>query len=104
MRSQDEEFSQVFVPTSAGASKLLLAAGGGLTRNPPHQAANPRPFLKAAPLPMAAIVVVAIDHRSNSGDRDQAPAWFKFAGDAHNQLVRFLDLSVQVLHLPPQLC
>ncbi|MGA8089752.1 MAG: hypothetical protein WCA10_20940 [Terracidiphilus sp.] len=41
--------------------------------------------------------------RSDSGDRDQAPARFKFAGDAQDPLVVFLDLSVQALHLQPQL-
>src|ERR1700750_679034 len=39
------------------------------------------------------------DYGSDSGDRDQAPAWFKFAGDACDQLVAFLDLSMQVRHL-----
>jgi hypothetical protein len=43
------------------------------------------------------------NHWSDSRNRDQSPAGFKFVGDAHDQLVGFLDLSVQVLHLQPQL-
>ena len=60
MRSLHEEFSQIFVPASGCSGQLLLASGGVLTRNHPHQAANPRPFLKAAPLPMAAMIAVAV--------------------------------------------
>jgi hypothetical protein len=41
--------------------------------------------------------------RSDSGDRDQASALFKFASDACDQLVGFLNLPVQILHLQPQL-
>jgi hypothetical protein len=52
---------------------------------------------------MAAMVAVG-DHRSDAGDREQAPAGFKFAGDAVDQPVAFLDLSMQVLHLDLQLC
>lgn len=34
---------------------------------------------------------------------DRSPAGFKFAGDAQNQLVGFLDLSAEILHLQSRL-
>src|ERR1700755_499435 len=61
-------FPRLLVPVSCCLPPVECSPG-----TTPSQAANPRPFLKAAPLPMAAIVAVA-DHRSNPGDRDQAPA------------------------------
>lgn len=60
MRSLHEEFSHEFVSAPAGTGELLLASGGVLAGTTPSQAANPRPFLKAAPLPMAVIVAVPV--------------------------------------------
>ena len=68
----------------------------------PSQAENPRPFLKAAPLPMAATVAVAVIGPI-PGILDQASALFLFAADTRDQLVGFLDLPMQILHLRPQL-
>jgi hypothetical protein len=39
----------------------------------------------------------------DAGDRNQPPARFQIDGDAQDQLVGFLDLSLQVLHLQLQL-
>ena len=69
----------------------------------PSQAAKPRPFLNAAPLPMAAMVAVAITGPM-PGIATRRLHGSEFAGDAFDQLVGFLDLSMQVLHLDLQLC
>ncbi len=102
MRSLHEEFSQVFVPTSAGSGQILLASRGVFAGH------HPEPGSKSAALLEGCSVADRSDRRrgnhwSDSGDRDQAFALFEFAGDAHDQLVGFLDLSMQVLHLQPQL-
>src|ERR1700746_3589478 len=54
-------FPRLLVPVSCCLPPVECSPG-----TTPNQAANPRPFLKAAPLPMAAMVAVA-DHRSNPG-------------------------------------
>src|ERR1700760_3346737 len=55
-----KSFRKIFVSTSAGTGHLLLASAGVFAGHHSQPGANPRPFLKAAPLPMAAIVAVAI--------------------------------------------
>ena len=69
----------------------------------PSQAANPRPFLKAAPLPIAAIVAVAVSGPmpgiAISRRQESIPI-----GDFEDQLVGLIDLSSQILHLQLQLC
>src|SRR5215469_12974727 len=102
MRSLYKELSQVFVSTPADTCQLLLASGGAFSRN------RTDPCGKSS-APFEGCPVADRRHRSrsrnrsDSGDRQQVLALFKFASDALDQLVAFLDLSVQVLHLPPQL-
>src|ERR1700741_3400382 len=88
MGSQDEELSQVFVPTSAGPGELLLAPGGVLARYHSQPGSKPAALFEGCPIADGRDRGRS-DQRSNSGNRDQAPAWFKFAGDAHDQLVGF---------------
>ena len=90
-------FPRLLVPVSFCLPPVECSPG-----TTPSQAANPRPFLKAAPLPMAATVAVAVIGPI-PGIATRRLHWFKFAADARDQLVGFLDLPVQVLHLQPQL-
>ena len=61
------------------------------------------------PLDVKATVLLLVQ-RFDNFTRDNDPygehdfGCFEFAGDAQNQLVGLLDLSVQVLHLELQLC
>src|SRR6516164_4248526 len=102
MRSLDKELSQIFVSPSADAGQLLLASGGAFSRNRADPCGKSSAPFEGSP-------VADCRHRSrsrnrsDSGNRHQVLALFKFANDAIDQLVRLLDLSVQVLHLPPQL-
>src|ERR1700748_3219332 len=100
MCSQHEELSQIFVSTSAGTGHLLPASGGVLTGHHSQPGSEPAALLEGCSVADGRDRGRG-DYGSDSGDRDQAPAWFKFASDACDQLVAFLDLSVQVLHLDP---
>ncbi len=102
VRSLHKEFSQVFVSSSAGAGQLLLASGGVLAGHHSQPGSESAALLEGCPVADGCDRGRSSD-RSDSGDRDQAPALFKFAADARDQLVGFLDLPVQVLHLQPQL-
>jgi hypothetical protein len=81
-------FPRLLVPVSCCLPPLECSPG-----TTPNQAANPRPFLKAAPLPMAAMVAVAITGpmpgiaiRRRQGSSSLAPApnqpytWLLFRG------------------------
>src|SRR6516162_677355 len=59
-RPVHEEPSQVAVSPFADAQELLFAAGGAFAGTIPNQAANCRPLVKAAPLPIAAMTAVAV--------------------------------------------
>src|ERR1700733_622499 len=101
MRSLHKEFSQVLVSSPDGFGQILLASRGVLARH------HSKPCSKSTALLEGCSIADRSDcgggnHWSDSGDRDQAFALFEFAGDTHDQLVGFLDLSMQVLHLQPQ--
>jgi hypothetical protein len=68
----------------------------------PNQAAKPRPFLNSAPLPIAETIAVAV--RGPMPDRLQTLAGFILAGRPQDDRVDFVDLILEMLHLPPQLC
>ena len=79
MRSLHEELSQVFVPAPAGTSQLLLASGGVLARNHPQPGCKSAALLEGSPVADGCDCSRGSD-RTDAGDSDQAPAWFKFAG------------------------
>jgi hypothetical protein len=67
---------------------------------------HPQPGSKSTPLFEGCSVADRSDrgsgnYRADSRNRDQSSAGFKFAGDALNQLVGFVNLSVQLLHFQP---
>src|SRR3954463_13583811 len=69
----------------------------------PSQAANSRPLLNAAPLPIAATVAVETSGRPDSGDLSQALAGFIFVGDAFDLVADNGDVFLQPLPLLPYL-
>ena len=89
-------FLRLLVPVSCCLPPVECSPG-----TTPSQAANPRPFLKAAPLPMAAIVAVAIKGPM-PGIATRRLHGSTSLANAHDQLVGFLDLPMQVLHLLTQ--
>ena len=89
-------FPRLLVPVSFCLPPVECSPG-----TTPSQAANPRPFLKAAPLPMAAIVAVAIKGPM-PGIATRRLHGSTSLANAHDQLVGFLDLPMQVLHLLTQ--
>src|SRR5215469_18798818 len=102
MRSLDEELSQVFVAASAGTGQLLLASGGVFSRNSAEPCGKSSALFEGCPVADRRNRSRS-GNRSDSGDRHQALALFKLAGDAHDQFVALFDLSLQVSHLQPQL-
>ena len=53
-----EELAQISVPAPLDVSQRLRAASGVFSGHHANQAANPRPFLNADPLPIAAVAVI----------------------------------------------
>src|ERR1700694_2040656 len=102
MRSLHEKFSQVLVSTSAGPGELLLASGGVFSWNHAEPCGKSSALLEGCPVADGCDRSRS-DGRSDSRDRHQAITVFKFSGDAQGQLMALPELSVQVLHLQPQL-
>src|SRR5271155_5077482 len=68
------------------SGELLLAPGGVLAGHHPQPGSKSPALLEGCPVTDGRDGSCG-DHRSNAGDRHQAPALFKFAGDAFDQLV-----------------
>src|SRR5271156_4497157 len=58
--SLHEQPAQVLVSTLRNLPQCLLASGRVFLGNHPHQAAKSRPLRNAAPLPIVAVVAVAV--------------------------------------------
>src|SRR5208282_1017456 len=93
---------QVFVSSSASTGELLLASGGVLAGHHSEPGRESAALLEGCPVANRCDCGGSSD-RTDSGDRYKAPALFKFAADAPDQLVGFADLPVQILHFQPQL-
>jgi hypothetical protein len=68
----------------------------------PSHALNSRPLREAAPLPIAAMMAVAVTGPT-PGDRNQSSAGFVLASRLPDHRIGFVDSGLQVIELQPQL-
>ena len=103
MSTLDEELTRDICSRACLYQRQCLFAAGGVFsgHHALNQAANPRPFLNADPLPIAAIVAVAITSVRFPALQPSVGLVLGLVGDPQNQLVHTLRfLPLQVLHLP----